>query len=225
MNHTTTSTKHPHATAPAPSGRPRRRVREVAAASVALALALALAGCGDDPADQVERVQTASDGSEFNQADVEFLTQMIPHHAQAVEMVVMAQGRDLSAPVVSLMEDIRTAQVPEVEMMADWLTAWDQPVPETSLDHANAEHGGMDDMSGMAGMEGMMSNAEMDALDAASDADFEPLWLSMMLEHHAGAITMARAELDDGHNSDAIALADDIVAAQTEEIALMETLR
>jgi uncharacterized protein (DUF305 family) len=75
---------------------------------------------------------TASEGSEFNRADVNFTTQMMPHHAQAVQMVVMAQGRDLSAPVSSLMEDIRIAQVREIETMADWLSTWDEPIPETS---------------------------------------------------------------------------------------------
>ena len=126
--------------------------RPLLVAVVGLALAFGLNACGGDEADPAatDTVRTASDGSEFNQADVDFATQMIPHHAQAVQMVVMAQGRTLDPEVATLMEDIRNAQVPEIETMTDWLSTWDEPVPETSLDHANAGHGdGMDGMDGM----------------------------------------------------------------------------
>ena len=221
MTHRTTMTQPFNTALP----RRRSRRRSLTAGVAALGLALALTACrGDADGGSDAAVMTASDGSEFNRADVDFATQMIPHHAQAVQMVVMAQGRDLSAPVSSLMEDIRIAQVPEIETMADWLTTWDEPIPETSLDHANAENGQMPDMSEMDGMEGMMSKAEMDELDAAPDADFEQLWLSMMREHHAGAISMAQAEVEDGHSPEAIALAEEIITSQSAEIDLMEDL-
>ncbi|MBU1800703.1 MAG: DUF305 domain-containing protein [Actinobacteria bacterium] len=203
-----------------------RRSRAVVAGAALLGLALTLTACGEtDPSPSRAAVSTASDGTEFNQADIDFATRMIPHHAQAVEMVVMAQGRDLSSPVATLMEDIRTAQVPEIETMADWLITWGEPVPETSLDHANAENGHMSDMDGMDGMEGMMSAAEMDELDASSDADFEALWLTMMEQHHAGAIAMAESEVEDGHNPEAVGLAEAIITAQTSEIAIMKDLQ
>jgi uncharacterized protein (DUF305 family) len=76
----------------------------------------------------------------------------------------------------------------------------------------------------MDGMEGMMSKAQMDELDAAPDADFEQLWLSMMREYHAGAITMAHAEVEDGHKREAIALAEEIITSQSAEIDPMEDL-
>lgn len=205
-----------------------RMTRMTLAGGAALALALSLSACSDDSSQDADRstsVTTASDGSEFNQADVDFATRMIPHHAQAVQMVVMAQGRPLSTGVAELMDDIRNAQVPEIETMADWLVAWDEPVPETSLDHSNAENGQMPGMDDMGDMVGMMSEGQMDDLDSAADSGFEAMWLEMMEEHHDGAITMAKQEISDGHNPDAIALAEDIVTSQTAEIALMEELR
>ncbi len=61
---------------------------------------------------------------------------MIPHHAQAIEMVTLTQGRPLDPAVEDLANQIRDAQAPEVETMVDWLTAWDEQIPETSIDHA-----------------------------------------------------------------------------------------
>ncbi len=149
---------------------------------------------------------------------------MIPHHAQAVAMVVLTQGRPLDPDVENLAMAIREAQVPEVEAMTDWLTAWDEEVPETSLDHSNAGH----DMSDMEGMDdempGMMTADEMRALEGASDAEFQDLWLEMMIEHHTGAIEMAGAEQNDGEFEEAVALAESIAASQQREIDTMTEL-
>ncbi len=210
-------------TAPAPA--PRRRRLALVGATLATATLLAACGEGSDSAEP-SAAQTAPDGSTFNQADIDFATRMIPHHAQAVQMVVMAQGRDLDPEVAALMDQIRTAQVPEIEQMSDLLRAWDQPIPETSLDHANA-HSPMEDMdhmSGMSGMPGMMSADAMGELDASDDRGFETMWLSMMVEHHEGAIEMAEEELETGANEEALALADDIVESQTAEIVTLEEL-
>jgi len=195
-------------------------------------LSLVLAGCGDDDesGDDPATVQTASNGEVFNDADMEFATSMIPHHAQALEMVDLTVGRELSPEVESLTAAIREAQAPEVEQMTDWLTAWDEPVPETSLNHANAESEGHDmegmddDMEGMEDMPGMMSGGEMDELEAASDAEFESMFLEMMIEHHTGAVEMAETEQAEGEYADAIALAEAIESSQTEEIETMEGL-
>ena len=213
---------------------PLRRTRVALAAVAGLALAFGLSACGgdDDAPAASETVQTASDGSEFTDVDVDFITGMIPHHAQAVQMVVMAQGRTLDPEVAALMEDIRNAQVPEIETMSDLLTAWDEPVPETSLDHANADHGDDEGMGGMDSddmdmdeMSGMMSEGRMDDLDGAQGSAFQQMWLAMMTEHHEGAIEMSEAQLADGRNADAIALAEQIIEAQKAEIEIMEQLR
>lgn len=73
-------------------------------------------------------------------------------------------------------------------------------------------------------MPGMMSEDDMTALEDATGVEFDQMFLTMMIEHHEGAIVMAKTEIDSGTNPDAIALAEQIEAAQTAEIAEMEAL-
>ncbi|MBM9465995.1 DUF305 domain-containing protein [Nakamurella leprariae] len=89
------------------------------------------------------------------------------------------------------------------------------------MDHGGMDHGGMDDGSAMPGM---MSDAQMGVLEAASGPAFDELFLTLMLEHHQGAVDMARTELADGLNAEALTLADRIVVDQTAEIAEMRSL-
>lgn len=197
-----------------------------------LAVSTTLAGCGsDDETEPAAATRTAADGSQFNDADVAFATEMIPHHAQAVEMVVMAEGRDLDPAVEALMTDIREAQVPEIQTMTGWLTSWDEPVPETGLDHANAGHPGDEDsedsqdMGEMGDMGGsMMSGEQMQELRTAGDGDFEQMWLEMMTEHHEGAVEMAEQEVEDGLDPEALDLAESIIESQNAEIETMQEL-
>lgn len=206
-----------------------RALKASASLLTAVILGLTLAACGDDSdhdrASRSSDTQTASNGDVFNGADVEFATAMIPHHAQAVQMANMTQGRTMDPAVQQLAEQIRDAQVPEVETMTDWLTAWDEEVPATSIDHV---HGGdmsdMPSMDNMADMPGMMSADEMEALRNASDAEFQDMWLEMMTKHHEGAIEMARNEKQDGMFSDALALADSIISSQQAEIDQIKQL-
>ncbi|WP_344147388.1 DUF305 domain-containing protein [Nocardioides koreensis] len=199
----------------------------VAALLAAAALTTGLAGCGGDSDSEPAAVtSTAANGDVYDAADVTFATDMIPHHAQAVQMVEMTRGRHLDPEVALLADEIRTAQVPEVEQMTDWLTAWDVDVPATSLDHANAEADGhhMQGMEGTEDMPGMMSADELDHLDAASGADFQRRWLEMMIEHHRGAVEMARTELADGHFPAATRLAKAIERSQQDQIERMQGL-
>lgn len=195
-----------------------------------LALGL-LTGCAgsseDEPAPDAPSVAASE---EFNAADVTFATDMIPHHAQALEMVDMTMDRSLSPEVADLVEQIRGAQAPEIEQMSDWLVDWDQPVPETSRDHMNAGGHGEDHGSDSGSsdldhdMPGMMSGDEMDDLEQASDADFERMWLEMMVAHHEGAIEMARTEVSEGEFPDATALAQSIADSQQAEIEQMQAM-
>ena len=98
-----------------------------------------LTACGNDEPSPQNATQTASNGDEFNDADVEFASDMMQHHAQALAMVDMTMGRKLDPEVQQVAENIRAAQVPEVEQMNGWLNDWHQPSPETMQDHANAE--------------------------------------------------------------------------------------
>lgn len=195
-------------------------------ALIALLIALAtMAACGNDEGDtQASETQTAANGSEFNDADVAFATDMMPHHAQALQMVDMTMGRKLDPAVQKLVEEIRAAQAPEIEQMNDWLVAWDQPVPETARDHSNAHSEGEMEMEMDHEMPGMMSPEDMDELEAATGEQFQRMWLEMMIEHHKGAIEMAQTEQADGVNQDAIKMAEAIESSQQEEITTMEKL-
>jgi uncharacterized protein (DUF305 family) len=106
--------------------------------------------------------------------------------------------------------------------MTGWLTGWGEEVPETMRDHANAEHGDMEMRD--SDMPGMMSQDDMDALESASDAEFEDMWLEVMVEHHQGAIEMAEDEQQDGEFSPAVDLAEGIAAGQTAEVDQMTNL-
>src|SRR5687767_12648135 len=88
------------------------------------AAALTMTACGGD-----DNQADPAAGQPFNDADVAFATDMIQHHAQALQMVDMTMGRQLDPEVQALAEDIRAAQTPEIETMADWLQEWDKPVP------------------------------------------------------------------------------------------------
>lgn len=180
---------------------------------------LALAGCGGDATEATG--SSIPDSEPFNQADVDFATDMIPHHAQALLMVDQAAPRaDLSPELTGLVESIRTEQTGEIERMTDWLEDWDQPIPDNPRDH-----GGMgEDMGEMAQLPGMASQEELDALGEATRVAFEQLWLEMMIAHHEGAVEMAEAEIADGEFPDSVALAEQIVDSQTAEIEQMEQL-
>lgn len=228
----TTTRTTPASTTPARTT-PARTRRALAAGLAAAALATGLAACGDDDGsgpDTGSSAVSVPEGADFNEADVVFATDMVQHHAQALAMVDMTTGRDLDPEVAALVEQIRSAQAPEIEQMVDWLTAWDQPVPPTVNDHANAhaEDGtGMDGSGGMdmdSDMPGMMSDAEMDALEEAPDASFQEEWLEMMVAHHEGAVEMAETEAAEGEDADAVALAESIVDSQGAEIEQMQAL-
>lgn len=200
-----------------------KHLTKLAAAAAATTLLLGLTACSDDDA-TAQAEQTAPNGDVFNQADIDFLTDMIPHHAQALVMVDRAQGRDLSPEFEELTEQIRAAQGPEIEQMVDWLTAWDEPVPETLRDHANADDHGMSGHEMGDDMPGMMTDEELDELDGAHGRGFEAMWLQMMIAHHEGAIEMAQEEQADGIFGPAKELAESIETSQQAEIDYMEQL-
>jgi uncharacterized protein (DUF305 family) len=206
---------------------PKTRTRTLSALALTLALGAGLTACGDDAGNSGRATEVST--TEHNDADVTFASDMITHHAQALSMVDLTLDRPLDPEVQALAEDIRAAQGPEIETMADWLTKWGEEVPETMRDHANAGHD-MDDMSDNMDdmshddMPGMMSADDMDALENASDAEFQDMWLEMMVEHHEGAVEMAETEQEDGQFKDAVDLAGQIIDAQKQEIDTMQGL-
>lgn len=189
--------------------------------------ALSLAACSHDAGhDSQTESSSIDDAEEFNQADVDFATDMIQHHAQALVMVDLTRGRSLSSELATIAEQIQMAQAPEIETMVDLLDDWGQPIPETVRDHVNGGHG--DDHGDRAeahgDMPGMASAEDLDELAQAEGTAFEQRWIELMIEHHEGAITMARDEQADGEYPAAIELAETIEAAQQQEIDQMEDL-
>ncbi len=210
MRHTRTT---PHPTRTTRGTLPTR----LAAAVLALLGSTALVACGDDS----EPVAAVPDGADHNSADVRFATEMIPHHAHALHMVDMAEGRDLTPEAEQLMSDIEAAQTPEIEQMSRWLEEWDQPVPDTS---GMGPMGGDMDMDHMGDMVGAMSEEALAELEGAEGTVFERMWLQMMIEHHEGAIEMAEVELDEGEHAGTLDLAESIIESQRAEIELMESM-
>jgi uncharacterized protein (DUF305 family) len=206
-----------------------RTIRTIRALTITFAIGLGLSACGSD--DGTDTTATQVSTTEHNDADVEFASDMIQHHAQALSMVDLTIKRDLDPEVQQLAEDIRAAQGPEVETLSDWLAEWGEDVPETLRDHVNAGHDN-DDMSGdMGGMEesdsdmpGMMSSDDLQALEEAPDADFQTMWLDMMIEHHEGAVEMSETEVQDGQYKPAVDLANSIISSQTEQVGTMQRM-
>jgi uncharacterized protein (DUF305 family) len=160
-----------------------------------------------------------SGGAVHNSIDVAFAQGMIPHHAQAVEMSELAATNTSDPEVQALATEIIAAQGPEIALMTEWLTAWGAEVPDpgASMDENMELAGGMM-------MSGMISDADLDRLRSARDAEFDRLYLELMIQHHEGAIEMAQQELDGGDSPEATALAQRIIDTQQAEITRMEQL-
>jgi uncharacterized protein (DUF305 family) len=169
-----------------------------------------LAACGNE-----DEPDTAGG---HNDADVTFAQEMIPHHQQAIEMAELAESRAESEEVKELAADIEAAQGPEIETMSGWLESWGEDVPDEGM--SGMDHGDMssDDMTGM------MTDDEMADLEATSGAGFDQMFLTMMIEHHEGAIEMAQTEQSEGEFPEAVAMAEEIEATQAEEIQTMQDL-
>ena len=103
--------------------------------------------------------------------------------------------------------------------MTGWLEAWGQEPPSDSMDHGDMGHG---DASG--GMPGMMDAETMDELEQATGDEFDQMFLTSMIEHHEGAIEMARTEQANGENPDALALAQQVEEDQLAEIEKMKAM-
>jgi len=198
----------------------------------ALAGVLVYLGCGGNGERLVASVSrshpsatASSPARSFNDADVMFAQQMIPHHEQAIEMAQMAPSHTQNPKVRALAAKIEAAQAPEIKTMTGWLHAWGKPVP-------SAMPGMMSTMPGMMGsptpgmggaaVPGMMSPQDMSQLAAAHGAQFDRLFLQMMIRHHQGAVEMARTEQAQGVNPAATKLARQIETSQTAQIALMQ---
>ncbi|WP_235686533.1 DUF305 domain-containing protein [Tomitella gaofuii] len=193
---------------------------------------------GDNSADGDDAAQ-----AQFNEADVAFLNGMYPHHAQAIEMTDMVQGRTDNPELIALAQQIDAAQGPEMEQMTTLLAQWGQPAPSADggVDTGSGDDMGsghdMGDMNGGDGaddaadgaqggheMTGMMTDEQMDQLMAASGPEFDRMWLEMMIQHHEGAVEMSQEVLGSGTNPQVQTMAQAIIDGQEAEIGRMQDM-
>ena len=211
--------------------------RTLVLSALAVASTLALAACGEatdsgntdattsatstvtTTAETTEttRAATEEDGeisADHNDADIMFAQMMIPHHQQAVEMSEMLLAKEgIPAEVIEFTQGVIDAQGPEIDRMNTMLETWEED-PVTG-DMGEMDHGGMS---------GMMSEEDMTALEDAQGTEAARLYLEQMTAHHEGAVDMAREEVTDGQNPQAIALAEQVIEDQEAEIAEMEQM-
>ena len=211
--------------------------RTLVLSALAVASTLALAACGEatesgntdattsatstatTTAETTETTTatTKADGeisADHNDADIMFAQMMIPHHQQAVEMSEMLLAKEgIPAQAVEFAQGVIDAQGPEIDRMNAMLETWEED-PVTG-DMGEMDHGGMS---------GMMSEEDMTALEDAKGTEAARLYLEQMTAHHEGAVDMARDEVADGQNPQAIALAEQVIEDQEAEIAQMKQM-
>ncbi|GIH66580.1 DUF305 domain-containing protein [Microbispora siamensis] len=199
--------------------------RIVVPAAVLTAAGLLSTACGStDTGDHTVPAMTATSAmpatpapatspvADHNDEDVMFAQMMIPHHRQAVEMAKLAEDHAAGSQVKELAKKIEAAQDPEIRTMSGWLTSWGVQVPggrTMPMDH---------------GMPGMMSAKDMKKLEGLKGAAFDKAFLTMMIQHHEGAVAMAEQEQAAGVYEPAKQMAASIVSSQSAEITRMKQL-
>ncbi|WP_336923326.1 DUF305 domain-containing protein [Aquipuribacter sp. SD81] len=155
-------------------------------------------------------VGSMSNVAAWDEADVAFVRAMVPHHAQALEMAALAPDRAEDERVLTLADRIYDGQGPEIDAMQGWLES-------NGLARADEDDHGHELMQGMATTEQML------ALDAARGAEFDRLFLELMIAHHEGALDMA-ADAAGARNYRIVEMVEDTALKQSVEISRMEEL-
>ena len=171
---------------------------------------------------QASREIQPSQATDFSQiriteADVKFMQGMIGHHEQAVEMVALMPDRTERPEMKMLGRRIDESQTDEIKMMAHWLQARGQTLPDPHAHH----------MHGATLMPGMLTEEQMAQLTAAKGAEFDRLFLQFMIQHHQGAITMVKELLaapGAGQDDDVFRFVADVNVDQTTEIDRMRSM-
>jgi uncharacterized protein (DUF305 family) len=186
----------------------------IPAAAATLVLALSACGSGDNSASGSMHGESGATASTSSSAmmgatgDVEFAQMMIPHHEQAVEIADLAlQNDSASADVKALATQIKAAQGPEIKLMQGWLGQWGASESAGPMGHGSG---------------GMMSDQDMSSLKDASGSEFDRMWLTGMIAHHEGAVTMAQDVLATTAQAGVKEMATAIVEGQQAEIATMK---
>lgn len=174
-----------------------------------------------------ERLESAR--SRYTEADVRFMSDMIHHHAQALEMSELVPERTQNQQIRVLAARIINAQNDEIGIMQRWLQDRGLPVPEVgAAEHHGAGHAGMQHDHGQhASMPGMLTPEEMERLRAARGAEFDHLFLTSMIRHHEGAVTMVHELFaTDGaaQDEEVFKFASDAQVDQATEVARMHSM-
>ena len=166
----------------------------------------------------VDAAELASlDGPPHTEADVAFMTGMIPHHAQALEMTALVPRRAGSEAVRQMALRMEISQRDEIALMEGWLADRGETVSEGHAHH----------MSSMPMMPGMLSPEQMKALEQASGREFDRLFLEYMIQHHEGAIVMVNDLFNSSgaaQESEIFQFASHVDADQRMEISRMQGL-
>lgn len=161
--------------------------------------------------------------SGYTAGDVQFMTGMIGHHSQAVLIAGWAPTHGASASMRALCERIVVGQNDEIRLMKHWLSVRHETIPE---EHASHDMPGMD-MGQMPMMPGMLTPEQLAQLDAARGTEFDRLFLTFMIQHHKGALTMVDQLFGTkgaGEEETTFRLASDIYADQSTEIDRMNRM-
>lgn len=160
----------------------------------------------------------------YTAADVHFMSAMVGHHAQAIQMASWAATHDASPSVRTLADRIINAQRDEIATMQQWLRDRQQPVPDATPMGMRMV---MDGVEHMMLMPGMLTEEQMKQLDAARGKQFDELFLTGMIQHHKGAVQMVKELFDSyGAAQDDLVFkfASDVNVDQTTEIARMQRM-
>lgn len=199
-------------------------------------LMLAAAACGGSPQQSIETKPSPAGGVvadegapdpyglryPHTEADVEFMSGMISHHAQAIAMSRMAPTHGASETIQTLAGRVINAQQDEINLMQQWLRDRNLPVPEASPTGMKMVMNGVEHEMLMPGM---LTPDQMKQLDAARGPEFDELFLTLMIQHHRGAVSMVEklfATPGAGQNEAVFKFASDVNVDQTTEIARME---
>jgi uncharacterized protein (DUF305 family) len=176
------------------------------------------------PVSGVEQARRDSVRRPYTAADIEFMSGMIAHHAQAVKMAGWAQSHGASRSLQIFCGRIATGQTAEIGLMQQWLRERNQPVPEADARGMKMNMGGMEHFMMMPGM---LTDEQMKQLDAARGAEFDRLFLTFMIQHHRGALTMVDTLFKTagaGQDEIVFKFANDVQADQTTEIDRMQQM-
>ncbi len=158
----------------------------------------------------------------YTDADVHFMAGMIGHHAQAIQMAGWAPSHGASSSVRVLCERIVVAQTDEIAMAQRWLKEHGEYVPP-----ADPRGHIMQGMDQPMLMPGMLTPEQMAQLDAARGPEFDRLFLTFMIQHHQGAITMVQQLLavpGAAQDGPIFRFSSDVNADQTTEINRMKLM-